>query len=625
MTLFNKKEQIDNKYEVQFPIHQTTYGESYRVKGLDDGKLYMLKIYYKDRLLDHHFTEDGTLIEAYIHQQIDHPNIVKYVDHQILSHNGKELIYYVVNFVSGETLQERMDREGAPSPEIAFSFFIKLLSAVNYLHNMEIPVIHADITPLNIMLDLSNNNFEPILFDFGLARHKESDYNAFNRSLPSVFYCAPELLKGKATIASDIFSMGALFYTLLTGSFPWNGQITNSQINSESFADDLLSSRNKKLAFNSSNKIDDQYKLSIIQSLLPEADTRFKDIETFSKSISKELEISKKEIKTQERLQVLKKKPGDGFKKVAGMEALKKMIQEDVIDPLLSPEKFKDYGIDPPNGILFYGPPGCGKTFFAECLAEEVGFSFFKVGPSDVGSQYVHGGQEKIKQLFEAAIENAPTILFLDEIDAMIPNRDGSMGHHYESEVNEWLVQINNSAKHDVFIIGATNRLAKMDTAVLRSGRFDRKIHIPLPDDQSRESLFELELEKRKNVLADDIDNKELAKKAIGFTCSDISMIVMDSARAAQKLSSKITMEMILEVINNTNPSVNEKEVKDYNKEKKSEDVKSIGFQIPAKAKEKHKDDTIAELEAKKNEAVKNEDYAKAAELKKRIDKLKEK
>ena len=75
------------------------------------------------------------------------------------------------------------------------------------------------------------------------------------------------------------------------------------------------------------------------------------------------------------------------------------MIQDDVIDPSKDPESFKDYGIEPPNGILFYGPPGCGKTFFAECLSEEIGFNFIKVGPSDVGSKYVHGGQEKIKQL----------------------------------------------------------------------------------------------------------------------------------------------------------------------------------------------------------------------------------
>ena len=116
------------------------------------------------------------------------------------------------------------------------------------------------------------------------------------------------------------------------------------------------------------------------------------------------------------------------------------------------------------------------KNFFAECLSEEIGFNFIKVGPSDVGSKYVHGGQEKIKQLFDSAKENAPTVLFLDEIDAMIPDRESSdIGHHYSSEVNEWLIQFNNCGEEDIFIIAATNKMDKIDSAVLRAGRFDRK------------------------------------------------------------------------------------------------------------------------------------------------------
>ena len=93
-----------------------------------------------------------------------------------------------------------------------------------------------------------------------------------------------------------------------------------------------------------------------------------------------------------------------------------------------------------------------------------------------MGSKYVHGGQEKIQELFKDAKENSPTILFLDEIDAMIPDRENNdIGHHYSSEVNEWLVQLNNCGKEDIFIIAATNRMEKIDSAVLRSGRFDKK------------------------------------------------------------------------------------------------------------------------------------------------------
>ena len=118
--------------------------------------------------------------------------------------------------------------------------------------------------------------------------------------------------------------------------------------------------------------------------------------------------------------------------------------------------------------------------------------------------------KKRSKSCLKDAKENAPTILFLDEVDAMIPDRSANMGHHYESEVNEWLIQMNNCAKNNIFIIiGATNRLSKIDKAVLRSGRFDRKVYVPLPDHELRMALFELEFNKRKKVIEGDIEYTE--------------------------------------------------------------------------------------------------------------------
>lgn len=306
------------------------------------------------------------------------------------------------------------------------------------------------------------------------------------------------------------------------------------------------------------------------------------------------------------------------------MDAIKSMIKEDVIEPLLHPEKNKEYGIEPPNGVLFYGPPGCGKTFFAECLADEVGFNFLKVKPSDVGSMYVHGGQEKISQLFKDAKENAPTILFLDEMDAMIPSRDGSVGHHYESEVNEWLVQINNCSQNEVFIIGATNRLNKIDTAVLRSGRFDRKVHIPIPDLECRKALFKLQLDKRPKVLDEELDCDLLAQKTKGFVCSDVTLIVNDAARVAASKQVKIDNAMILEVIGNTSASVSEDDLKEYNNELGEENKRTpIGFRTSATVVKQSPQQKISELEKEMKSAADNQDYTRAAEIKAQIDKLK--
>ena len=621
MNFFKKKEIIDNRYEVLFLIHETTYGCSYRVKSTNDGKVYMLKVYQKDKLLPIHFTAEGDLLEAHIHSGLSHPNLSQYVEHKIIEHNGNEIIYYVVGFISGETLQDRVNREGQPNQLFAVNFFKGVLDAVNYLHTRDVPVLHCDITPQNIMMDMSENVMKPVLFDFGLARFIDTKGAHFNKTQPSINYCAPELFQTGATVQSDIYSLGALLYFLLCGTFPWHGEITNTDLNSDSFISDLLQSRNKKLRFNALEGIEEYLKVTIVKSMLPKVSTRFESVNALRDAISKEMEVSVTEVKLQELSQVVKREPGKGFSKIAGMESIKKMIREDVIEPLLFPDVNKDYGIQPPNGVLFYGPPGCGKTFFAECLSEEVGFNFLKIKPSDVGSKYVHGGQEKISELFKDAKLNAPTILFLDEMDAMIPNRDGSLGHHYESEVNEWLVQINNCSTNEVFIIGATNRLNKIDTAVMRSGRFDRKIFIPLPDAESRAELFKLLLEKRPKVLSEDLNYQLYAERTQGFVCSDLNLIVNDAARIASRNQIKIDNELMLKTISETSSSVSEEQLRDYQADpidfENNQKPKPITGLDPKRRK-------IQSLEIDLEAAVKEQDYNLAARIKAKIDKLKQ-
>ena len=578
--MFVKNDIIHEKFKVLFPIHNTTYGSSYRVQGLEDGNIYMLKIYEKERLQPWHYNEDGGLIEAEIHKSLNHENISKFVSCESTTFQNQELFIYVVKFISGETLQERIDREGPANVAFATSLIKKVIGAVSYLHSQDSPIVHADITPLNIMLDMSTGMLEPVLIDFGLSKYK--DYNtSYNSTVPSIFYCAPELFKGEWSIHTDIFSLGALYFTLIEGFFPWHNKFSITDINGLDFQEKIINNRNSKLTFTSMNDIDEAVKLSIIKSLLPDTNSRFNSIDDMYKSITKEKLISKTEIRTAEIKQVLSKKSGEGFKKVAGMDSLKLMIQEDVIEPLKDPESFKDYGIEPPNAILFYGPPGCGKTFFAECLSEEIGFNFIKVSPSDVGSKYVHGGQEKIKQLFDAAKENSPTILFIDEIDAMIPDREGSdVGHHYASEVNEWLVQLNNCGNDDIFIVAATNKMEKIDSAVLRAGRFDRKILIPVPDTESRIALFKLYLNQRKKVLSDDINFVKLSQKTENYVCSDIKLIVNDASRVARKNKTKISQEILELIINQTSPSISQTEIKKYSQKKgdKGKGRDRIGF-----------------------------------------------
>lgn len=280
-----------------------------------------------------------------------------------------------------------------------------------------------------------------------------------------------------------------------------------------------------------------------------------------------------------------------GFKNVAGMEELKALVTESFINVLNNRELAKKYGIVPPS-LLFYGPSGCGKTFFAEAVADEVGISFMKVVPDDIASTWIHGTQEKIAELFRTAEQQAPTLLFFDEFDAMVPARTGEDHHNQNNEVNEFLCMMNNASEKGIYIIAATNHPENIDRAVLRTGRIDELIYIDMPDKASRESLFRLTLSKL--PAAEDINYGILADMTSGYSCSDISYIVKSASRktfnesiARKGQPNKLITQMQLEdAIKHKAPSVSQRDLSEYERVRsmfspKDAGVKStrIGFQ----------------------------------------------
>lgn len=244
-----------------------------------------------------------------------------------------------------------------------------------------------------------------------------------------------------------------------------------------------------------------------------------------------------------------------GFAAVAGMKELKQAIEVDIIGALKNRKRYEEYGLTIPNGMLLYGPPGSGKTFFAEKLAEEIGFKFFSVKPSDIQSPYVNGSQKKVGELFAAAKEEAPSIIFFDELDAVVPSRDTAHLHQENKNlVNELLIQMNNLGKQNIFVIGATNRREAIDPAILRRGRLDKHFYVATPDKEAREGIFQLYLQRR--PICNDLDYAALAEASETLVPSDIKFITDEAARTALHRDMKICQAIVLEILEKYYPSL---------------------------------------------------------------------
>ncbi len=245
-----------------------------------------------------------------------------------------------------------------------------------------------------------------------------------------------------------------------------------------------------------------------------------------------------------------------GFECVAGMQELKNLLIADVINPLRNPENFKRFKVSIPNGIILYGPPGCGKTFIVRKLAEELGYSFFEVKHSDLATPFIHGSVGNIGKVFSIAKQNAPAVVFFDEISGLVPDRKHlqESSSHKEEEIDEFLMQLNDAADNHILVVGATNYIDRIDPAILRPGRFDKKIYVSPPDYEARRELFKIGLKNRPHDK--NIDFNLLAEITDGLTCADIIEDIVESAArvAANSNELEISQNLIEHEINRLKP-----------------------------------------------------------------------
>ncbi|WP_363466468.1 ATP-binding protein [Halogeometricum borinquense] len=227
--------------------------------------------------------------------------------------------------------------------------------------------------------------------------------------------------------------------------------------------------------------------------------------------------------------------PDITFDDVAAMHEVKDRLQQTVLNPLRDPDLFEEYGLGTINGILLHGPPGTGKTYVSRALAGELGRPFLRITPANVTSKFVGKSADNVAKVFEVARKHQPSIVFIDELDAL--GTDRSATHNTQSErqmQNQLLMELAELEADDVVVIGATNKLDELDEALTRTGRFDEWIAVPLPNAESRLSMLLHHLQERPTDI-DEGDLGEFATLTDGFSASDIESIANEAARRAIK------------------------------------------------------------------------------------------
>ncbi len=232
------------------------------------------------------------------------------------------------------------------------------------------------------------------------------------------------------------------------------------------------------------------------------------------------------------------------FTKVAGLEEEKEELEE-VVDFLKNPQKYTSVGARIPKGLILVGPPGTGKTLLAKAVAGEAGVPFFSISGSDFVEMFVGVGASRVRDLFEEAKKNSPCIVFIDEIDAVARRRGTGMGGGHderEQTLNQLLVEMDGFGVNEgIIVMAATNRVDILDPAILRPGRFDRKVAVGRPDIKGRREI--LEVHSKEKPLAEDVDLDRVAQTTAGFTGADLENLMNEAAIIAAKNGRKFIMQ----------------------------------------------------------------------------------
>jgi transitional endoplasmic reticulum ATPase len=267
---------------------------------------------------------------------------------------------------------------------------------------------------------------------------------------------------------------------------------------------------------------------------------------------------------------ILQEKPDVTFDDVAGLDNVKEEIRNKIVYPLLYPEEARKFGIQSGGGVLLYGPPGTGKTYIAKAVAHEVDAVFFSIKPADIMSKWVGESERNIARLFAEARRQAKSVIFIDEVESLIPKRKDSGSTVMQRVVPQILAEMEGieSKKGSILFVGASNEPWSIDHAALRPGRFDEKIYVPPPDFSARVRIFELNLKDR--PLEADVDMNRLGELTSGYSGADIRQVCLKSAlipfhESIHGINQRgIAMADLLTTLEVVKPSISQKTVEKY-------------------------------------------------------------
>ena len=582
MQTFKKGEKI-GKYVINSFIKKGPVAESYTVLGPDD-MMYFMKIYELQRIPHEQLFEGKEVYEIQLCKELntdDNANVVRYVDNGEVKKSNVVYHYLVTEFYRGMLLLDAVRQDGRFDLEDAVQITLCVLSGLSFIHSRAL--IHNDIRPSNIMLqELDDGMLMPTIIDLGHISYMVKGRPTFADEDLMPYFRAPETFRSVYTVKSDIFSTGALLYFLMFGKSPWEEMdLRTLNGDKQKIADAVKKARKQDLVLETDEvKLPDYMKAILLKALAKKPEDRFGSAAEFAQDLMEKVmpELAKRMEENETNAQqadehgqvntgpviTFKKGSGSGFDNVTGRDELKEQLRKEVLFALHNPEKAKLYKLPAINGVLLYGPPGCGKSLVLESFAEELGFNYSIIQGVEMGHIYQDGVLDNLQRIFDAAEIKAPFVLCFDELEfvAPNPNSDGEEGN-ITPQISAFFGMLNNCSSKGILVVATTNRPDLIDQAIMRVGCFDRVFFVPQPDFEARKDIF---MDHLKDRPCEELDFDELAKMSDDFNAGDITEAVNEAAMTAAYNDVPISQKILVDVLKYKNPTYSTKTRIGFNK-----------------------------------------------------------